>query len=61
MALVVLLRTSAVDNVDEFIAPRENHVKLGHVHLLVLLELGANGLQLFVDEAKGLFLGVSTS
>ena len=61
MALVVLLLASAVHNVDELIAPSEDHVELVHVHLLVLLELGANGLQLFVDDAKGLFLGVSTS
>ncbi len=61
MALVVLLLASAVHNVDELIAPSEDHVELLHIHLLVLLELGANGLQLFVDDAKGLFLGVSTS
>ena len=60
MALVVLLLASAVHNVDELIAPSEDHVELVHIHLLVLLELSANGLQLFIDDAKGLFLGVST-
>lgn len=45
---------------DELVAPGKQVVELGHVHLLVLLELLPDGFELFVDDGEGLFFRVST-
>ena len=60
MAFIVFFLRTAVHHVNEFVAPGENVIERFHIHLLILLERGSDGLQLLVDDVKYLLLGQSS-
>lgn len=55
MAGIKFLLRTAVNDVDQLVAARENQIELLHINLLILLESLPYGSQFFVDSSKGFF------